>query len=333
MKELTLGFDRLSGQEAITAILKSAVKKGEPAHAILFSGPPGSGKSTISLLLAQALNCQSRDTVPCEVCNTCQQVQKGNHPDVIVIEPEDRWIWIDQLREARKNFFYFSYGPGNRVCIIEDADKFTLPAAANLLKILEEPPDKLVFVLNTSHPSRLPATILSRCHHFPLRRVGEDETKNLLRKVKPDISDNELNLAVKLGEGIPGRCLDIILNSKWEERQERVKFLVEKLFYHDVNERELISEAKKWEERDDLPELLELLSRYIKDGLVWKLSGDAHMIVYEESSNFWQKVAVNAMVLKSCLEMIHNTRKMLLYNTNRLLALETLFLQIKGRIQ
>ncbi len=327
-----MGFERLAGQELLINVLQSSMAEGKLSHAILFTGPQGSGKSTIALLLAQALNCTG-EPVPCDECNSCRSVANGHHPDVVVVEKEGRWIKIDQLREVKKRFFFFSHGAGNRVCLIEDAHNFTPEAAASLLKILEDPPDRLIFILTTAYPSRLPVTILSRCQHYVMKRVSEEKIRDILKKVKPEATQEELTLAVKLGEGIPGRARDILSKDEWAERRNLVNALGQKIVTGHITEKELFSEAKIWTERKDISQLLELLSFFFKDGLFWSLCRDSRIITDNTLQPFWEKINVDAYILKDCIETLNNTRKMLQTNVNLILAVENVFLQIRGRIR
>ncbi len=332
MRGSTWGFDQLLGQEKNIEVIKKSISKGTLAHALLITGPPGSGKSSLALLIAQALNCVQKTEAPCEACLSCRKIKEGNHADVAVVEPEERSIKIDPLREVKKRFIYYPQEQGTRVCLIEDAHCLTPAAAAALLKIVEEPPDKLVFLLTTPYPSRLPSTILSRCQHYLMQRVDDIEMEEYLREISPGAAESEIALAKNLSEGLPGRARNIILNEVWGERREIVYNVGEKLLSPEISERELLEEAKRWVEREDLAQLLEMLSHYFKDGMIWKLSKDSSQLFDKDLHEFWMKYKIDAMNLKSCLELINDTRKMLLTNVNKLLAVENLFLQIRGRI-
>ncbi len=332
MKDSAWGFDRLFGQEKNIEVIKKLIAKGTLSHALLLTGPPGSGKSSLALLIAQALNCAQSAEGPCEICVSCRKIRDGNHADVIVVEPEERSIKIDPLREVKKRFIYYPQEQGIRVCLIEDAHCLTSAAAAALLKIMEEPPERLVFLLTTSYPSGLPSTILSRCQHYLMQRLDNMEMEEYLREFSPGATESEITLAKNLSEGLPGRAQDIVLNQVWGERREMVYNVGEKLISPDISEKELLGEAKKWVDREDLTQLLELLANFFKDGMVWKLSEDSFQLFDKDLHEFWREYKIGAMKLKSCLELVNDTRKMLLTNINRLLGVENLFLQIRGRI-
>lgn len=327
-----MGFERLAGQESITGVLRNSIAQGNLAHAVLFAGPDGSGKSTLALLVAGALNCTG-EPVPCEECISCRNVMKGQHPDVAFVEQDGRRIKIDQIREVKKKFFYFAHGRGKRVCLIDDAHNLTAEAAASLLKILEDPPDGLIFILTTAYPSRLPATILSRCQHYRMKRLSNEMMRELLKEIKPDVTEEELDLAVNQGEGIPGRARDIMLNEEWAKRRELVYELGKKLVTGDITERELLAEAKEWTDRKDLGQLMELFSFFMRDGLFWNLCRDPGMLSDAGLKSFWEHNIIDAAVMKECLEILNNTRKMIQTNVSLVLAVETVFLQIRGRFK
>ena len=332
MSEPGWGFNRLLGQDTASRALQGALKENRLSHALLFSGPPGSGKSTMAFLLAQAINCANRDAAPCEECRPCSKVAAGTHQDVVRVEPEKKSLKIDQLREVKKRFAYHTYETGSRVCILEDADKLTDAAAASLLKIMEEPSANLVFILTSSYPSQLPNTILSRCQRYVMQRLKDEQMTILLRQAKPEATSEEIAMAVNLGEGIPGRARDVLLNEEWEERRQTVYAAGEKMISTLVPEKDLLEEGQNWAQRTDLPDLLELLSVYFKDGLMWKICGDPMAMVDQGQKDFWQARQLTELELQKCLEIVNNSRRKLLSNINSTLALETLFLQIRGRM-
>ncbi|MFY9114043.1 MAG: DNA polymerase III subunit delta' [Dethiobacteria bacterium] len=329
-----MGFERLVGQETIIKVLRQYIADDRLPHALLFSGPQGSGKSTMALLLAQFLNCKAFAS-PCESCISCNNITTGQHPDVVVVEAEGQNIKIDQIRAAKRRFIYFTHGPGRRVCLIEDAHNLTSEAAASLLKILEEPPERLVFILTTAYPSRLPPTVLSRCQQFMMKRLSDHEMAGLLAKSYPAFSAEDIDLAVRLGEGIPGRALDILGDAEWGARRQEIYKLGAKMIAPDQPgaDQYLLDEARSWVERKDLTYLLELLAAFFRDGLFWALCRDPAVLTDITRQAFWEMQNISASALLDCLKIINKTRRMLFSNVNLTLAIENAFLQIRGRIE
>lgn len=177
-------FGEVVGQEHVKDVLAAAVQRGRTGHAYLFSGPRGVGKTTTARLLAMAVNCEVEDAAgrPCGVCESCRLVQAGSHPDVAELDAASNNS-VDDVRDLRERVGLASLRGGRRVWILDEAHMLSKAAANALLKTLEEPPPGLVFVLATTEPEKLPATILSRCQHFRFRRLTDDEIAGKLARL------------------------------------------------------------------------------------------------------------------------------------------------------
>ncbi|MEZ4607649.1 MAG: DNA polymerase III subunit gamma/tau [Deinococcales bacterium] len=175
-------FDQVIGQEHIKEVLIAALSKGRIGHAYLFSGPRGVGKTTTARLLAMAVNCEHEVVAerPCGVCASCMLVRQASHPDVIELDAASNNS-VEDIRDLREKVRLASIRGGSRVWILDEAHMLTKSAANALLKTLEEPPSKLVFILATTEPEKLPPTILSRCQHYRFRRLSEDEIASKLK--------------------------------------------------------------------------------------------------------------------------------------------------------
>ena len=176
-----LTFDQVLGQEHVKTVLVAALGRGKIGHAYLFSGPRGVGKTTTARLLAMAVNCENSDFSkrPCGVCESCQLIRKGNHPDVTELDAASNNS-VEDIRDLREKVRLASMRGGSRVWVLDEAHMLSRAASNALLKTLEEPPPNLVFILATTEPEKLPPTILSRCQHFRFRRLSETEIKTKL---------------------------------------------------------------------------------------------------------------------------------------------------------
>lgn len=164
-------FSEVVAQEHITVTLQNAVASGRAGHAYLFSGPRGVGKTTTARILAKGLNCEKGPTSdPCLVCPSCLQITAGTHLDVLEIDGASN-RGIDEIRDLREKARYAAAGGGYKVYIIDEVHMLTKEAFNALLKTLEEPPEKVVFIFATTEPRKVPATILSRCQRFDFRRI------------------------------------------------------------------------------------------------------------------------------------------------------------------
>ena len=176
-----LVFEDVIAQSHVTVTLQNAVRTGRIAHAYLFSGPRGSGKTTTARILAKALNCDQGPTpAPCNRCRACESINRGTSPDVLEIDAASN-RGIDEIRSLREKVIIGVSKPsGHKVYIIDEVHMLTQEAFNALLKTLEEPPAHVIFILATTERHRVPATILSRCQHFPFRRIpSEDIAKKL----------------------------------------------------------------------------------------------------------------------------------------------------------
>ncbi|PYN09891.1 MAG: DNA polymerase III subunit gamma/tau, partial [Candidatus Rokuibacteriota bacterium] len=164
-------FDAVVGQDAITRTLRNALASGRIAHAYLFAGPRGVGKTTTARLLAKALLCPQRaGAEPCGICGVCQEIQAGSAVDVIEIDGASNRK-IDDVRTLRENVKYAPARGRVKVYIIDEVHQLTGDAFDALLKTLEEPPSHVVFILATTDPRDIPATILSRVQRFDFKPI------------------------------------------------------------------------------------------------------------------------------------------------------------------
>jgi DNA polymerase-3 subunit gamma/tau len=158
-------------QEHITRTLENAIAAGRVAHALLFTGPRGTGKTTVARILAKAMNCQAEPAaVPCNQCRSCQDITAGHAVDVYEIDGASNNS-VDQIRELRENVKYMPAHSPYKIYIIDEVHMLSTPAFNALLKTLEEPPAHVIFMFATTEPHKIPVTILSRCQRFDFRRV------------------------------------------------------------------------------------------------------------------------------------------------------------------
>jgi len=176
-------FDDVIGQPHIVQTLLNAVSTRRIAHAYLFSGTRGVGKTTVARILAKALNCEQGPTGhPCNRCPNCQEIMQGNSVDVVEIDGASNTS-VDDVREIRENVKFSPFRGQYRVYIIDEVHMLSNSAFNALLKTLEEPPAHVVFIFATTEIHKIPATILSRCQHYNFRRIAQTEIMKQLRHV------------------------------------------------------------------------------------------------------------------------------------------------------
>jgi DNA polymerase III subunit gamma/tau len=164
-------FNDVIAQEHVTRTLRNAIKSDRIGHAYLFTGPRGVGKTTTARILAKALNCSNGPTPdPCMECEACRRIAAGGHLDVLEIDGASN-RGIDEIRELREKTRYAAAEGGYKIYIIDEVHMLTREAFNALLKTLEEPPERVIFIFATTEPRKVPPTILSRCQRFDFRRI------------------------------------------------------------------------------------------------------------------------------------------------------------------
>ena len=206
-KYRSLTFDDVVGQDPIAQTLKNAIETGRVAHAYLFSGTRGVGKTTMARILAKALNCLSSEgptTTPCCKCDSCVAINTGEDIDVIEIDGASN-RGIDEIRELRENAIYRPARARHKIYIIDEVHMLTTPAFNALLKTLEEPPEHVKFIFATTEPNKVIATIQSRCQRFDFSNISPQaiagQLKWILKQEKIKYEEDLILPVARLANG------------------------------------------------------------------------------------------------------------------------------------
>ena len=267
-------FNSVIGQELAVDLLKRSISDGRLAHAYLFIGPEGTGKSLLARIFAQALNCENKGADPCGECVSCRKIEGGIHPDVVTVGPEGKsvQISIDAIRRMESSMSLKPYEGRTKVFIVDGADRMNEESANSILKTLEEPPKDTVMVLLASNMFKLQPTIVSRCQKVLFHPLGERSImKELIERYGLD--EKRALCVSRFSEGRLGKAVEVLEGELLEGRDRIVgDFLSPKQpGYEDT-----------WlygEPREKVNEALNALAVYYRDLLVFKLSKDQGLLV------------------------------------------------------
>ncbi len=225
-------FEEVIGQRHITKTLQNAIANDRIAHAFLFAGARGVGKTSMARILAKALNCQEgTKPVPCDRCENCKEISSGNSMDVLEIDGASN-RGINEIRELRENVKYAPAKSAFKIFIIDEVHMLTPEAFNALLKTLEEPPPRVIFILATTEPHKIPLTILSRCQRFDFKRIP---AKQIFQRLKEIVSQEEVEVSEK-GLQLMARESKGSLRDAQSLLDQTISFAGEKIKDEDVKE-------------------------------------------------------------------------------------------------
>lgn len=299
-----LNFSEMVGQEHITRTLRNQVIEQRVGHAYLFNGGRGTGKTSAAKILARAVNCLNpKDGEPCNECEICKAILSGSLTDVVEMDAASNNS-VEDIRAIRDEVNFLPTRAKYRVYIIDEVHMLSTGAFNALLKTLEEPPEHVKFILATTEPQKLPATILSRCQRFDFKRIStQDIIKRLeiiCKESNMQISKEALELIAILSEGAMRDAISILERCAAEQTQEigedKVRDLVgiPKITYINKLAMGIINKEPEeainivntiLEEGKDIDNFLWELIKYIKDILVYKSTSKLEIYNQEEIKN------------------------------------------------
>ena len=345
-------FDEAVGQEYIIKTLKNAIKLNKVAHAYLFAGPRGTGKTTIAKLFAKAINCPIFDEESCDKCDSCLSYNSNNHPDIIEMDAASN-NGVDDVRRIVEEIPYAPILGRYKVYIIDEAHMLTANAFNALLKTLEEPPEHVVFILATTDPQKVIPTVLSRCQRYNFSKISvvdmKMKMKEILDKEEIEYEEKALEEIAILAEGGMRDALSILeqilsynANGIYLEDvekiyglssiEEKVNLLVQA---HTQNINEVIKTLRQMYSLGvDTKRLAIDLLEIVKDVLIYSENGSDKLLTKINSIQA-QEILNNTGVrvllqdikyLEECLNKTHGNQNFLSY-------LELCLIEISGNIK
>ena len=336
-----LTFSEMVGQEHITRTLKNQIIAGRVGHAYLFNGGRGTGKTSAAKILARAINCLNpKDGEPCNECEICKEALNGSLTDIVEMDAASNNS-VEDIRQIRDEVNFLPTKAKYRVYIIDEVHMLSTGAFNALLKTLEEPPEHVKFILATTEPQKLPATILSRCQRFDFKKISEEDiTKRLeivCKESNIEITPKAMQIVSSLAEGAMRDALSIlercIQDGDTKIDEEKIKDLVglpkftyinniTKAIIENNSEESLNVIDEVIQEGKDLGNLLWEIIKYNKDILVYKTSkktsiySEEEIKQIEELSNKVQKERLLSIIYElSNLEndMKYSSQKTILF--------------------
>ena len=329
--------DCIGHQQSIT-LLQAAVAHERLAHAYLFHGEEAIGKRLTAIRFAQALSCErppdTEGLDSCGTCRSCQQIEARTHPDFFVIEPDPeqatQQIKIEQVREIEHQIMYRPLIGERKICLINDADRMTIGAANALLKTLEEPPDHSLFLLISSRPAALPATIQSRCQALRFTTPARTQVEAALI-LKREIPPSDARFLAIISEGRIGEALTADVKDTRQRQQELVD-LVRPQSLQSIGS--ILSSAEAIAKADRAQDILAWMTRWIRDLVVIQVGGDRDQILNLDDLTTLESYAQQADTdaLLGLLREIELSEQRATRHLNLQMALEMVLLRLRDAL-
>lgn len=320
-------FKDIIGHGEIISLLAGALKGGRVSHAYLFSGPGGVGKTTTAMAFVKSLLCsEPQGGGACGLCRSCRQFESGNHPDLHYIMPDGATIKISQVRQLHEGVSLRPFQSTRQIFIISGAHSMTREAANSFLKVLEEPPAGVVFILISDNPQSLLSTISSRCQQVNFRPLSDQEIRTGLQRLK-GISEEQSGLPSALAGGSLGQALELLEN---DTERNQVTSLLDKLDRAAATEVTFLAGELAGQEVN-FQRFMDMLMLWYRDILMCK-KGMTNLIVNRDHAHIINAKAHQLSVHRIIknMKVVEQTKTKLAFRANTRLALEGLFFSLAG---
>lgn len=319
-------LNNLIGQSLLVERIENIITCRRVAHAYLFTGPKGIGKNTIAGIFAKALLCDGGTGKPCELCNSCKQLDTYNHPDFERVKLEKASIGVNQIRDMQREMKIKPYKSNWKIYIIENAHKMTEQAQNALLKTLEEPPEYVVIFLLAESIDALLPTVISRCQGIRIGRLKEEEIKKILMDRNNVLEDKALVIS-RISEGIPGRAIKLLESEDYLDLRDQLMGIISDI--KDWRGADALSKARYFvDKRDMINDLMDILLIISRDILIYKETGNKKLIVNLDKITEIQSLSLDftTKAIKDIIDNIESAEKMLSNNVNYQLAIENMLI-------
>jgi len=305
-----MAFSDIKGQDRAIEILKGSIRKERVAHAYLFTGDRGVGKYLTARTFANALNCihygADNQYDCCDKCPSCIKINKGAHPDVYEIGPENNQIKVDMIRSLLESFSLKAFEGKWKIALIDDAELLNPSASNAFLKTLEEPPAMTLMILISSRPDMLLPTIRSRCQNIHFAPLPSHDVETILN----DNGYNNVSLVSRLSGGRVGLALEGISKEQRDEAFEKISLILRG------------SENPLWENRDDIEQWIEWSLLFLRDMAVAGFSHDNDLLINHDIAFELRELAGNltSQDLSHLVDEMFRLKKLMRFYLNKQLT-------------
>ena len=328
-------FADIIGHDRTKLLIQAAIMQNRLAHAYLFHGEDRIGKRLLAMRLAQALLCEraAEDAEPdaCGGCRACRQVEARTHPDFLLIEPDreqaNPQIKIELIRDIEQQMIYRPLIGDRKICLIDEADRMTIGAANALLKTLEEPPDHSLFLLVSSRPYALPATIRSRCQAIRLATPAQTQVEAAV-VLKRELPPADARFLALLCDGQLGRALDVDLKEARNAQKEFSDLFSAKGLQSITS---VLTTAEALAKAERGPEAFDWLLRWLRDLLLLTVGAGTDQVLNLEQRLVVEHLAarVDVDALLNLIGELETLERQAHRNLNIQMALETVLLRLR----
>ncbi len=302
-------FELVYGQDVIVRTLKNVIKNDKLSHAYLFTGPRGTGKTSSAKLFAKAINClNNKDGDACNECENCKSFNNNSNPDIIEIDAASN-NGVDEIREIKNKVSLVPSMSKYKVYIIDEVHMLSIGAFNALLKTLEEPPEYIIFILATTEPQKIPATIISRCQRFDFKSISHDKMKqcleNIISKENISIDDGAIEEIINNSKGgmrdaiglldqASAFCNNNITANDIEELSGNISIKQIRIFLSNIMQKEynvIFDSISNYSSNGkDFALICEKIINYIREGILYKKKINTDKIL-DEDKNIFDKLS------------------------------------------
>ena len=319
-------YSQVAGQEEIKASLIKSINNNQVSHCYIFEGSKGMGKFNLALIFAQSLLCLNFREEPCNLCSSCIKANSLNHPDLHIINEDEKSIKREDIDDLIISVYKKPYESKRKVYIIKDAHLMTVQAANTFLKTLEEPPRDTVMILLTINSSLLLPTIVSRCQEVKFRSISKETIISRLKEFNSDI--DAIELAANYSRGNLNKAINII-NGNDDILQKREEII--KIFDKIINsDSEIIYELENYfdEQKDNIDTIIEIMIMWIRD--VMFVNNNMDTLVINKDCIGLLKIHGKKIKMNSdIIEFMQNVSDNIKSNVSYRLAVDNMLLKIQ----